>query len=112
MTTNATALVTRLRTWVLVAGLTGLVIALGVVMGGAFLWLCAAIAVIFNVVGYFFSDRIALRVARAEPLSEHAAPQVHDVVAKLARRAEIPKPRLYVMPGEQPNAFASGRNPE
>jgi heat shock protein HtpX len=112
MTTNATALVTRLRTWVLVAGLTGLVIALGAVIGGAFLWLFAAIAVIFNVVGYLFSDRIALRVARAEPLSELDAPQVHDVVAKLARRAEIPKPRLYVMPGEQPNAFASGRGPE
>ncbi len=111
MTTNATALMTRVRTWVLVAGLTGLMIALGAVIGGAFVWLFAALAVIFNLVGYFFSDRIALRVARAQPLSEADAPEVHALVADLARRANVPTPRLYVMPGEQPNAFASGRNP-
>jgi heat shock protein HtpX len=111
MTTSATSLLTRVRTWALVAGLTGLVIALGAVIGGTFLWLFAALAVIFNVVGYFYSDRIALRVARAEPLSEHDAPEVHAAVRGLAQRAGIPMPRLYVMPGEQPNAFASGRDP-
>jgi heat shock protein HtpX len=108
MTTSATALLTRLRTWALVAGLTGLVIALGAVIGGTFLWLFAALAVIFNLVGYFYSDRIALRVARAKPLSEHEAPELHGVVRQLAARAQIPTPRLYVMPGEQPNAFAEG----
>ena len=111
MTTSATALTTRLRTWLLVAGLTGLVIALGAMIGGAFLWLFAAVAVIFNLVGYFYSDRIALRVARAQPLSEQDAPEVHGVVRDLAARARIPMPRLYVMPGEQPNAFATGRDP-
>jgi heat shock protein HtpX len=112
MTTSATALVTRLRTWVLVAGLTGLVIALGALIGGTFLWLFAAVAVIFNLVGYFYSDRIALRVARAKPLRERDAPEIHRLVRELAARAQIPKPRLYLMPGEQPNAFAAGRGPQ
>jgi heat shock protein HtpX len=112
MTTTATALLTRMRTWLLVAGLTGLVIALGALIGGAFLWLFAALAVMFNLVGYFFSDRIALRVARAEPLSEHDAPEIYRLVRDLARRAELPMPRLYLMPGDQPNAFASGRDPQ
>jgi heat shock protein HtpX len=111
MTTSATQLITRVRTWLLVAGLTGLVIVLGAMIGGAFLWLFAALAVIFNLVGYFYSDRIALRVARAQPLSEHYAPEVHVVVRDLAARARIPTPSLYVMPGEQPNAFATGRDP-
>jgi heat shock protein HtpX len=111
MRTSTTQLLTRARTWVLVAGLTGLLIALGFVLGGSFLWLFAAVAVIFNLVGYFYSDRIALRVARAEPLNERDTPEVHAAVRELAGRAGIPVPRLYVMPGEQPNAFATGRDP-
>lgn len=86
MTTSTTALMTRLRTWALVAGLTGLVIALGATIGGVFLWLFVAVAVIFNVVGYFHSDRIALRAARARPLPEYDAPEVHAAVRQLADR--------------------------
>jgi heat shock protein HtpX len=112
MSTSATALLTRIRTWALVAGLTGLVISIGALIGGAFVWLFAAVAVIFNLVGYFYSDRIALRVARAEPLAADQAPEVHAAVRGLAARARIPMPRLYVMPGEQPNAFATGRGPQ
>lgn len=111
MTTSATQLFTRVRTWLLVAALTGLAIAFGAVLGGAFIWLFAGLAVIFNLVGYFYSDRIALRIARAELLSEQAAPEVHHVLRGLAERAEIPMPRLFVMPGERPNAFATGRDP-
>lgn len=62
---NRTQLVTRLRTWTLVAGLTALVIVLGALIGGAFMWLFAAIAVGANLIGYFYSDRIALRAVRA-----------------------------------------------
>jgi heat shock protein HtpX len=111
MTLTTTQLLSRARTWALVAGLTGLLIALGVVLGGTFVWLFAAVAVIFNLVGYYYSDRIALRVARAEPLAEHRAPEVYATVRDLAIGARIPMPRLYLMPGEQPNAFATGRNP-
>ncbi|MHB8659335.1 MAG: M48 family metalloprotease [Solirubrobacteraceae bacterium] len=102
----------RLRTWTLVAGLTGLVIAFGALLGGAFVWLFAALAMIMNAIGYFYSDRIALRVSHAQPLAEPDAPEVHAAVQDLAARAGIPMPRLYVMPGEQSNAFATGRNPE
>jgi heat shock protein HtpX len=112
MTLKSTQLSSRLRTWTLVAGLTGLMVAFGALLGGAFVWLFAALAMIMNAIGYFYSDRIALRVSHARPLAESDAPEVHAVVQDLAVRAGIPTPRLYVMPGEQSNAFATGRNPE
>jgi heat shock protein HtpX len=102
---------TRLRSWTLVAGLTGLLIALGMLLGGALTWLFAGIAVVANLVGYFYSDRIALRAVRAELLPEARAPEVHQSVRELSARAQIPMPRLYVMPGDQANAFATGRDP-
>jgi heat shock protein HtpX len=112
MNATTTQLTTRLRTWALVAGLTALPIAIGALLGGTFLWLFVAFAIAFNVAGYFFSDRIALRVAHARPLRTTEAPELYTIVERLAERADIPMPRLYVMPGEQPNAFATGRNPE
>ncbi|MGN6168012.1 MAG: zinc metalloprotease HtpX [Solirubrobacteraceae bacterium] len=111
MNITHTRTLTRLRTWTLVAGLTALVIALGALIGGVFAWLFAAIAIGANVIGYFYSDRIALRAVRAQPLTEAQAPEVHATVRALSARAGIPMPRLYLMPGEQPNAFATGRNP-
>jgi heat shock protein HtpX len=112
MNITQTRTLTRLRTWTLVAGLTALVIALGALIGGSFIWLFAAIAVAMNVIGYFYSDRIALRAVRARTLDEAQAPEVHAAVRELAVRAGIPMPRLYVIPGDQPNAFATGRDPE
>jgi heat shock protein HtpX len=111
MTITTTQLLTRVRTWALVAGLTALIVALGVLIGGVFLWLFAALAVGMNILGYFYSDRVALRVARAQPLAEADAAEVYESVRQLALRAAIPMPRLFVMPGEQPNAFATGRSP-
>jgi heat shock protein HtpX len=111
MTVSTMQLTTRLRTWALVAGLTGLLIAFGALIGGSFLWLFVAFAIAMNLAGYFYSDRIALRAARAQPLTERQAPELFELVLDLARRARMPLPRLYVMPGEQPNAFATGRNP-
>jgi heat shock protein HtpX len=102
---------TRLRTWIFVAGLTGLLIAAGALVGGAFLYVFVALAVLMNVVGYWFSDRIALAASRARPLAEAEAPGLHAMVAELAQRAGIPTPRLYQIPSDQPNAFATGRNP-
>ena len=77
MTVTSTQLTTRVRTWALVAGLTALMIAFGALIGGAFLWLFAGLAVLMNVVGYFYSDRIALRVSGARPLPESTSPEVH-----------------------------------
>ena len=104
---------TRMRTWVLLAGLSALFIAVGGLVGGtggivAFL----LIAVVFNLAMYWFSDRIALKVSRARPLEPGEAPELVADVEDLATRARIPIPRLYLMPSEQPNAFATGRNPK
>ena len=111
MTASTMQLTTRLRTWALVAGLTGLLIAFGALLGGSWLWLFVFLAVAMNAVGYFRSDTIALRAARAKPLEEADAPQLHAIARDLAAAAKIPAPRLYVMPGEQCNAFATGRDP-
>ena len=112
MAVTSAQLTSRMRTWALVAALTALMITFGAVLGNTFLWLFAALAVLANVGGYFYSDRIALRLSRAQPLLEADSPRVHATVRELAARAGIPIPRLYVTPGEQPNAFATGRNPQ
>ena len=111
MSTTTVSITTRLRTWLFVAGLTALLITAGALAGGAFLYVFVALAVLMNVVGYWFSDRIALKASRARPLDESEAPGLHAAVADLSRRAGIPTPKLYLVPSEQPNAFATGRNP-
>jgi heat shock protein HtpX len=111
MTATAVSLATRVRTWLFVAGLTALLLAAGALAGGPFLYVFVALAVVMNVVGYWFSDRVALAASRARPLGEAEAPALHAAVAELSHRAGIPVPRLYLIPSEQPNAFAAGRNP-
>ena len=101
---------TRLRTW-LVAGPTALLTAVGAFAGGLLLYVLVGLAVLVNVAGYRFSDRFALRAGRARPLEEAEPPSLHAAVASLSGRAGIPKPRLFLIPSEQRNAFASGRNP-
>jgi heat shock protein HtpX len=104
---------TRFRTWVLVAGLSALFVSLGAFVGGtAGLVLFLLIAVAFNGAMYWFSDRIALRVSRAQPLDRSAATTVYEDVEDLAGRAGLPMPRLFLIPSQQPNAFATGRSPK
>jgi len=112
MNITRTSLTTRLRTWVLIAGLTALLIGIGAALGGGFLYAFVAFAVIMNLVGYWFSDKIALKASRARPLESHEAPELHRIVEELAGRAGVPVPRVYLIPSEQPNAFATGRNPK
>jgi heat shock protein HtpX len=101
---------TQLRTWILVAGLTALLIGIGALLGGGFLYIFVIFAVAMNVVGYWFSDRIALTASRAKPVSEQEAPQLYKILRELTERAQLPMPRVYTIPSEQPNAFATGRN--
>jgi heat shock protein HtpX len=101
---------TQLRTWVLIAGLTALLFAIGFVLGGKFLYLFVFLAVAMNVVGYWFSDRIALAASRAKPVTEQEAPQLYGILRELTERAGLPMPRVYSIPSDQPNAFATGRN--
>jgi heat shock protein HtpX len=112
MSVTAARLLTKLRTWLLIAGLTGLLVAIGAVIGGAFLYVFAGLAVLMNAVGYWFSDKIALKASRARPLARSAAPRLARIVDDLAVRAGVPTPRLYLIPSAQPNAFATGRSPD
>jgi heat shock protein HtpX len=111
MNITATRFATQIRTWLLVAGLTGLLIAVGGAIGGGALYLFVALAVLMNVVGYWFSDKLALAASRARPLKPGEIPELEAAVEDLAHRAGVPVPRLYLIPSEQPNAFATGRNP-
>ncbi len=73
--------------------------------------LFGSIGLVFNFVSYWFSDRIALMMHRAQEVSRDQLPQVYDMVERLTRKAGLPMPRVYVIPSETPNAFATGRNP-
>ena len=112
MNITATRFATKARTWLAIAGLTGLLIAIGALIGGGALYLFVALAVLMNVAGYWFSDKLALKASRAKPVEAGTLPQLEAIVQELAQRAEVPTPRLYLVPSEQPNAFATGRNPQ
>ena len=112
MNITATRFATQIRTWLLVAGLTALLIAIGGAIGGGALWLFVALAVLMNVAGYWFSDKLALKASRARPLERGEIPELEQIAGLLAQRANVPVPRLYLIPSDQPNAFATGRNPQ
>jgi heat shock protein HtpX len=101
------------RTTILLATLTGLLVVIGQIVGGpSMALLFLGIALVINLGAYWFSDKIALRMSRARPLSEEEAPRLHQIVRELAHSAGIPMPRLYMIPASQPNAFATGRSPK
>src|SRR5438046_1920401 len=112
-TTRRSNLAATLRTTILMAALGGILVVIGYAIGGiggatGFL----AIALLMNFVFYWFSDKIALASAGAKPISESEAPQLYQMVRELTTRADLPMPRLYVIPSDQPNAFATGRTPK
>ncbi len=101
------------KTFILLAGLTALLLLIGQVLGGrSGLYLAFFMALIMNFVGYWFSDKIALAMSRAKEVSVNEAPDLHQMVERLCVQAGLPKPRVYIIPQETPNAFATGRNPE
>jgi heat shock protein HtpX len=101
-----------IRTTILLASLGGLLVVIGALIGGApTAGLFLGIALLINLGSYFFSDKLALKMARAKPIEESEAPRLYQVVRELTTRAGLPMPRLYMIPQEQPNAFATGRNP-
>src|SRR6478736_1301961 len=111
-TTGRSNFVAGLRTVILMAALGGLLVVIGFAIGGikvASVFL--GIALVMNFVAYWFSDKIAIASARAKPISESEAPQLYQMVRELTTRADLPMPRLYMIPSDQPNAFATGRNP-
>ena len=112
MNINQASFSTKARTWLLLAGLTALFIGVGWAIGGAALWIFVLFSVFMNVAAYFWSDKFAIRAARAQEVSESEAPELHGLVSELAQLYDVPKPRVYLIPSDQPNAFATGRNPE
>jgi heat shock protein HtpX len=102
-----------MKTTLLLAAMSAIVLFIGSrIGGGAYLPLALAFAILMNGVAYFFSDKIAILSARAKPVTESEYPELYRIVRGLAGRAGMPMPRLYVSPSQQPNAFATGRNPK
>lgn len=103
----------NIKTFVLMAGLLGLFVLVGQLIGGSS-GLVAALVIgsIFNFIMYFFSDRLVLRMYGAKVVTAQEAPELYAMVDRLRQRAGLPMPTLAVAPHEQPNAFATGRNPE
>jgi heat shock protein HtpX len=101
------------RTAILLAGLTALFVAIGYVLGGQSGMLIAlVIAAATNLIAYWNSDKIVLRMYGAQEVDARSAPELYGLVEQLSRRAGLPMPRVYVIDEAQPNAFATGRNPE
>ncbi len=103
---------TTIKTILLLGGLTALLVALGgTIHHGAYLPFFFAFAIIGNFVSYFWSDKIVLRMNGARPLPESEAPWLYEIVRELTGNTGIPMPPIYLIDEPQPNAFATGRNP-
>lgn len=101
-----------LKTALLLGLLTGFMILVGDWLGGQRgMILALGLAAVMNFVSYFFSDKIALMSYRAQPVTREELPRVYQVVERITQRQGLPMPKIYVIPTESPNAFATGRNP-
>ncbi len=101
------------KTAILLSALTAIILIIGHIFGGQQGIIIAFVfAIIMNAGGYWFSDKIVLSIYKARELKYEDAPEVHKIVERLSQQAEIPKPRIYLVPSKNPNAFATGRNPE
>ncbi|MFW6414922.1 MAG: zinc metalloprotease HtpX [Thermodesulfobacteriota bacterium] len=102
----------QIKTGLLLAVLTALILIFGQALGGSGgLMIAFVLAIAMNVGSYWFSDRIVLKMYKASEVSPEQAPKLHQAVEELAQKAGIPKPRVFIIPEQAPNAFATGRNP-
>jgi heat shock protein HtpX len=100
------------KTTLLLTGMTLLLMLAGRAFGGQRGMLMAlAVAAVLNFVSYFFSDKIALATYRAQPVGREDLPRVYNIVERLAQKVSLPMPKVYLIPTDSPNAFATGRNP-
>ncbi len=99
------------KTFTLLALLGGLFMGIGSLFGSGGLVIGLVLGLVFVGGSYWFSDTIAIKAARAQPVTEQEMPEYHRIVRELATLAEMPMPKLYVTPERQPNAFATGRSP-
>ncbi len=112
-TTSRSNFAAGLRTTILMATLGGLMVAIGYAIGGLEIaGVFLGIALLMNLVAFWFSDKIAIASSGAKPISESEAPGLYQMVRELTTRAGLPMPKLYMIPSDQPNAFATGRSPK
>src|SRR5258707_6268951 len=96
-----------LRTTILLASLSGLLVVIGALIGGpSTAGLFLGVALLLNLGSYFFSDKLALAMSRAQPIQEAEAPRRYHIVREMTTRADLPMPRLFMIPQHQPNTFA------
>ena len=113
MSISRTRFSTQARTWAIIAGLGALFVGLGGFFGGSNgIILFAGIAVLFNLVMFWYSAKFALKASKARPVDRSEAPELYRDIEEIAGRAGVPMPQVYLIPSEQPNAFATGRNPK
>lgn len=102
-----------LKTYLLIGALTALLLIIGNVIGGQNgLVIALMFSLVFNVISFWFSDKIVLKMYRAQPIQRGHASGLYEIVEKLARKAGLPMPAVYIVPDHAPNAFATGRNPK
>ncbi len=102
----------NLKTVLLLGLLTGIILFIGSFWGQQGLTIALVLSVVMNFASYFFSDKIALSMYRAQPVTREQAPQIYRIVEYLCSRNGIPMPKIYIIPDDSPNAFATGRNPQ
>lgn len=102
----------QIKTILLLGVLSVVLLGIGAALGKGFLLGALVLSLAMNVGAYFFSDKLVLRMHGAQEVSPQQAPGLHRMVEELSRRAGLPKPRVFLMPEPQPNAFATGRDPE
>ncbi len=106
-------MINLLKTGLLLTGLTLLMVFIGNLIGGqSGIIIALLFAGLMNLGSYWFSDKLVLAMTGAKPISEQEAPELYQMVREMTHRATMPMPRLYLIPEEQPNAFATGRNPQ
>src|SRR2546426_12822231 len=102
----------NMKTTLLLGGLTGLLLAIGQLWAGeGGLVFALVLAAVMNLGSYFFSDKIALATSGAQPIAREENPRIYQIVKRLAAKANVPVPKIYMIPTDSPNAFATGRNP-
>ena len=103
----------NVKTFFLLMVMSGLLLVVGAAFGGEVGIIFALIfAVVMNFGAYWFSDRIALKMAHAHPITEHDDPELYQIVAEQASNAGLPMPKVYEIASDSPNAFATGRSPK
>jgi heat shock protein HtpX len=101
------------KTTLLLGLLTGLIVAIGSVLGGSQgIVIAFVLAAVMNFSAYWFSDKMVLRMYSAQPVDETQAPALYQIVRNLVAKNQLPMPKVYIIPTDAPNAFATGRNPE